>query len=477
MTTRIAVLGAGPGGYMAAVRAAQLGADVTLVEKDQPGGTCLNWGCIPSKVLITTADLLRRLRRAPSLGIELPGEARPRMDWLQARKQKVVADQIQGLLKLFAHHRIRFLRGAGRLEGPGRLRVRTTEDAEETVPWDRIILATGTRPLELPGLTFDGRRILSSDHALSLTALPESIVILGGGVIGCEFACLLAGLGVRVAVVEALPRLLPIPSVDEGLSKVLLREFKKQKIDVHLNRTVTGVEDAGAGLRIATGPSPFLAAPSEKDRRPGLLEADQLLVCVGRAPNTGGIGLETVGVSLDARGWIEADAGLQTTAPHVWAIGDVLGPSRIMLAHAASAEGACAAANALGGSEVMDYRVVPGAIFTHPEVAAVGLTEAQAREQGLPVKVASVLFRSVGKAQVLDELAGEARLVAHAATGVLLGAHLIGAHATELIPEATLAVRQGLTVDDLAAAIHAHPTLAEVLHEAALAWQGRPLHG
>lgn len=355
--------------------------------------------------------------------------------------------------------------------------MRTTEDAEETVPWDRIILATGTRPLELPGLTFDGRRILSSDHALSLTALPESIVILGGGVIGCEFACLLAGLGVRVAVVEALPRLLPIPSVDEGLSKVLLREFKKQKIDVHLNRTVTGVEDAGAGLRIATGPSPFLAAPSEKDRRPGLLEADQLLVCVGRAPNTGGIGLETVGVSLDARGWIEADAGLQTTAPHVWAIGDVLGPSRIMLAHAASAEGACAAANALGGSEVMDYRVVPGAIFTHPEVAAVGLTEAQAREQGLPVKVASVLFRSVGKAQVLDELAGEARLVAHAATGVLLGAHLIGAHATELIPEATLAVRQGLTVDDLAAAIHAHPTLAEVLHEAALAWQGRPLHG
>jgi dihydrolipoamide dehydrogenase len=477
MTTRIAILGAGPGGYVAAVRAAQLGAAVTLVEQENPGGTCLNWGCIPSKVLITSADLLRRIRKAQDFGIEVAGEVRPRMDWLMARKAKVISDQIQGLLKLFAHHRIRYVRGQGTIDGPGRLRVGLADGGTETLAWDRLIVATGTRPLELPGLAFDGRRVLSSDHALSLTALPSSVAILGGGVIGCEFACLLAGLGTRVSVVEALPRLLPLPSVDEGISKVLLREFKKQKIAVHLKRTVTGVENGDGGLRIATGPSPLLEPPAEKERMPLVLEADHLLVCVGRTPNTLGIGLETVGVTVDARGWIEADTRLKTSADHVWAVGDVLGPSRVMLAHAASAEGACAAANALGAAEAMDYSVVPGAIFTHPEVATVGLAEAQAREQGLPVRTASVLFRTVAKAQVLDEIAGEARIVAHAESGAVLGVHLIGPHATELIPEATLAVSQGLAVEHLAATIHAHPTLAEVLHEAALAWSGRPLHG
>jgi dihydrolipoamide dehydrogenase len=475
MTTRITILGAGPGGYVAAVRAAQLGADVTLVEQDNPGGTCLNWGCIPSKVLITSADLLRRFRKARVFGLEVIGEIRPRMDWLMARKAKVVADQVQGLLKLFAHHRIRYVRGRGAIEGPGRLRVRLADGGTETLGWDRLIVATGTRPMELPGLAFDGRRVLSSDHALSLDALPASMAILGGGVIGCEFACLLAGLGTRVSIVEALPRLLPLPSVDEGISKVLLREFKKQKIEVHLGRTVTGVEAGDGGLRINTGPSrtpPDGTAPPAR-----ALEADQLLVCVGRTPNTRGIGLETVGVAVDARGWIVADARLKTAADNVWAVGDVLGPTRVMLAHAASAEGMCAAANALGAAEAMDYAVVPGAIFTHPEVATVGLAEEQARAQGLPVRTASTLFRTVAKAHVLDEIAGEARIVAHAESGAVLGVHLIGPHATELIPEATLAVRQGLTVDHLAAAIHAHPTLAEVLHEAALAWSDRPLHG
>lgn len=476
MKTRICILGAGPGGYVAAVRAAQLGAEVTLVEKENPGGTCLNWGCIPSKVMITTAGLFEKFRNAQAYGIEVTGEVRPRMDLLMARKEKVIRDQIQGLLKLFDHHRVRYLQGTGIVEGRGQTRVRTSE-GEETVGWDHLIVATGTRPLELPGMAFDGDRIISSDHALSLTEVPGSVVILGGGVIGCEFASLLSALGTDVTLIEALPRLLPLPSVDESISKVLQREFKKRKIKFMVNRTVTEVDDSGEKLKIVTGPSPFLENPTDRDRQPGSIEADKLLVCVGRTPNTRDIGLASVGVECDAKGWIIADQTLKTGHQGIWAIGDVLGPSRVMLAHAASAEGEVVAGNAMGSVREMDYHIVPGAIFTHPEAAAVGRTQAQAENEGIPVKKGTVLFRTIGKAQVIGEIAGEVKIVSHEKTGQVLGVHMIGPHATDLIAEATLAVRHKLTVKDLAETIHAHPTLSEIIHEAALNASGMPLHG
>ncbi|MGD8250764.1 MAG: dihydrolipoyl dehydrogenase [Desulfobacterales bacterium] len=477
MKPRICILGAGPGGYAAAIRASQLGALVTLVEKEAPGGTCLNWGCVPSKVMITTAGLIRQFRKAQYFGISVSGEIRPDMGLLMARKEKVISDHIQGLLKLFDQHRITYIRGTGVIEDQGAVRVETADGDVEIIGWDRLIVATGTRPLELPGIAFDGERILSSDHALSLRAVPGSVVILGGGVIGCEFAAMLSALGAQVTVIEALPRLLPLPSIDEAVSKVLLREFKKQKIQVMVNRTAVSVDAVGDRIQVTTGPSPYWENPSEREREPRIVEADKLLVCVGRAPNTSGIGLESVEVDCDAKGWIIADSALRTGRKGVWAIGDVLGPSRVMLAHAAAAEGEIAAANAMGADLEMDYHFVPAGIFTHPEVAAIGHTRAQAALERIPVGAESVLFRTVGKAQIIDEIAGEATIVFHEKTGRVLGVHMIGPHATDLIAEATLAVRNRLTVSDLVNTIHAHPTLSEVIHETALKALGRPLHG
>ncbi len=476
MGARICVLGAGPGGYAAAVRAAQGGADVTLVERENPGGTCLNWGCIPSKVMITTAELLERMRRAEDFGIQACSAVRPDMARLMTRKNRVIQDQIKGLRKLFEHHRIRYLQGEGRLTAEGPIAVTLPEGGHEAVDWERLILATGTRPTSLPGLEFDGAGILSSNDALGLDHVPASVLIVGGGVIGCEFAHILAALGAEVTVVEAMERLIPLPSVDPDCTKVLLREMKKRKIKCQLNRTVTRVDQMGEGLRVEIGASPFLENPSVKDLEPLNLTVDCVLVSVGRRPNTDGIGLEHTGVTVDGHGWIDVDEHLRTADPRIWAIGDVLGPDHMMLAHAATFEAGVAAANAMGAASSMDYAVVPNAIFTAPELATVGLTEHQARQAGLAIRAETALFRSLGKAQVIGEIAGQAKIVFEEDTGRIRGVHLIGPHVTELVAAATLAVKQKMTVADLADTIHAHPTLAEILGEVALKAAGRPLH-
>ncbi len=300
-------------------------------------------------------------------------------------------------------------------------------------------------------------------------------MVLGGGVIGCEFAFLLSALGSRVTVVEALDRLLPLPSVDEACSRVIEREMKKRKIKFLLRRTAERVERSGGKLRVTLGPSPLM--PDPKAGEPLEVEVDKLLVSIGRQPNTGGMGLDKLGVNLDARGWIEVDERMETNVHDVYAIGDVLGPSKIMLAHVASVEGRVAAENAVGSGAVMDYRVVPGAIFTMPEVANVGLSEAQAGERGFIVRADTVLFRTMGKPQVMGEIAGEAKIVSDAETGRILGVHLVGPHATDLIAEGALAVKLGATVKDLAETIHAHPTLPEVMQEASYKALGRPCTG
>jgi dihydrolipoamide dehydrogenase len=476
-TTRVVVIGAGPGGYVAAVRAAQLGADVTIIEKENVGGTCLNWGCIPSKILISTAEMIGRLSHSESFGIRLEGRVTPDMPQVMARKEAILQVQRKGIQGLLQQNRIRYILGNARIQGQGALLAEPVDDEPITVPWDRLIVAAGTQPMSIPSLSFDGERVISSNDALCLNHVPESIVIVGGGVIGCEFACLLSNLGSNVTVVEALDRLLPLPSIDAECSKILQREMKKKKINVMVNKTVAGVKFIDGKIEAAVEPSPFLENPTEKDRRVIKVMVDKVLVCIGRKPNSDDLGLETIGVTVDPRGWVMADDSMRTSADNVYAIGDILGPPKIMLAHVASAEGEVAAENAMGQSKRMAYTAVPSAIFTAPEVADAGLTEAQAMEQDLDCRVDSVMFRSLGKSHVIGEIAGQAKIVSDSQTGRIVGVHIIGAHATELIAEATLAIRMEATVGDLAATIHAHPTLAEIMAETAFKALGRPVHG
>ncbi|MGC8494652.1 MAG: dihydrolipoyl dehydrogenase [Syntrophobacteraceae bacterium] len=477
MAEKIAIAGAGPGGYVAAVRAAQLGGEVTLIEEDNVGGTCLNWGCIPSKVLITTSRLLDSFGRAQEFGVRLEGRFCPDMQTLMERKEKVIRDQSKGIHELLRHHKVRYVSGKAFFERRGLVRVALPDGAKEEVLWDKLILAPGTRPLDFSGFPFDGNGVISSNDALGLLEVPQSVMILGGGVIGCEFAFIFSSLGSSVTVVEAMDRILPLPSVDEACSRVLHREMKKRKIRVVLKRTVEGVAYEEGKLTVTTGPSPLIEGLGERERQQAVESVEKLLVCVGRKPNTTGLGLENLGVKLDERGWIIADDHMETNVAGVYAVGDVLGPKKIMLAHVASTEGMVAAENALGGSRVMGYEVVPGAIFTLPEVANVGLTEAQAASQGIEARAETVLFRALGKAQVIGEIAGEAKIVSDRKTGKVLGVHLVGPHATDLIAEAAVAMKMGATVQDLANTIHAHPTLSEVMLETSLKSLDMSLHG
>ena len=477
MATKVTILGAGPGGYVAAVRAAQLGAAVTVVEKEQVGGTCLNWGCIPSKIMKTSAELLDKIHHADAFGIQTDGSAALDMRKLMARKQKILATQIKGIEGLLAHHKVNLVRGSARIEGPGKVSALGEDGQEQLWDWDRLIIATGSQPFSVPAFPFDGQRILSSDHILGIEEVPASILIVGGGVIGCEFACILAAMGAKVTVVEALDRMLPLPSVDAGCSKVLEREMKKRKIKFFVNRVVESIEQDESGLTATIGPSPFAENLKEKDKRPVTVQVSQALVCIGRSPNTRGIGLSRIGLETDAKGWIPVDARMQTGVANVYAIGDVLGPERVMLAHVASTEAMVAAENAMGADRIMEYSAAPGAIFTMPEVACVGLSEAQANDQGLDVRSDTVMFRTIGKAQVIGELAGQATIVSDAGSGRVLGVHIIGPHATDLLGEGTLAVANEMGVGDIANTIHAHPTLAEIMVEVGLKAQGKALHG
>ncbi len=469
---QIAILGAGPGGYVAAIRAAQMGASVTLVEKGLLGGTCLNWGCIPSKVFKQSADVLASLQHAGEFAISAASDARCDMPALVARKERIIGIQAGGIAALLKKYGVRVVAGDGRISGLHRLSIRTAAGEAEEIAWDRLILATGSRPAAIAAFPFDGRLILSSDHVFSLDRIPESLVIVGGGVIGCEMASIFAALGSRVTLIEAMDRLLPLPSVDEECSKLLAREMKKQKIRVLTGTTVRSATPAGDRVELRIG------KPGDTDTA-GLQQesCEKLLVCIGRTPNSAGIGLEEIGVEVDSRGWVVADSRLQTSNPEVYAIGDILGPNHIMLAHVASTEGEIAAANCLGKNLEMEYDCVPGAIFTRPEIANVGLSEAEATARGYRVKADSVLFRTLGKAQILGEIAGFAKIVAEQDGGRILGVHIAGPHATDLIAESVLAIRNGMTVRQLADTIHAHPTLAEIMLETAFKVMGCPLHG
>ncbi len=477
MPSKITIIGAGPGGYVAAIRAAQLGAEVTLIEHDNVGGTCLNRGCVPSKVMKTSAEILEKFHRAQEFGINVTEKVYPDMQRLMARKEKVIRDQIKGILKLLNHHKVSYLKGYAYIEGANLIKVKLPDNTIHEVPWDRLILAMGSEPLDINSFPFDGKKIISSNEALCLSEIPESLMIVGGGVIGCEFAFIFAALGSQVIVVEALSRLLPLPSVDENCSKVLQREMKKRKIKFIVNQTVQRVEDKEGKCHVTLGPSHFDSEQKERGLKPQQVEVEKVLVCIGRKPNTANSGIEKLGVKTDENGWIVADERMETSIPGIYAIGDVLGPAKIMLAHVASKEGLVAAENAMGGNRTMDYSIVPGAIFTIPEVANVGLTESQAKKQGHNVRADTVLFRNVAKAQVIGEIAGEAKIVSDIESGKVLGVHMIGPHATDLIAQGTLAIQTGCTVKKLAETIHAHPTLAEIMMETSYKALDKTLHG
>ncbi len=478
MPIKVTIIGAGPGGYVAAARAAQLGAEVTVIEEGHVGGTCLNWGCIPSKVMIHTAELMERFRKAGQWGISVEGEARVDLQNLMARKRQVIEIQREGILKLFKHHHIRYLSGRGTLKGPNTAAVTLEDNKTQEVPWDRLILATGSQPLALETLPYDHERILDSNDALSPNEVPESLLIVGGGVIGCEFAFIYSSLGSRVTVVEALPRMLPLPSVDPDISKVIQREMKKRKITFLVDRIAEKIEPAEDQIRVTVGPlSPVSEKKGNNLEKAVTVDVDKVLVCIGRRPKTTHLGFEETGIKLDPRGWVQVNDLMETSVPHIYAIGDMLGPSKPMLAHMASAEGLVAAENAMGGSRTISYDVVPGVVFTSPEVADVGMTEIQAEEAGYKVRSETVLFRNLGKAQIIGRIEGQAKIIWDDSSGRVLGVHMVGPRASDLIAEGALAIRKGVTIEDLAETIHAHPTLAEIMAEVAQKALGTPMHG
>ncbi|GHV57072.1 dihydrolipoyl dehydrogenase [Deltaproteobacteria bacterium] len=469
MSLKLVIIGAGPGGYSAAIRARQLGAEVALIDRDRPGGTCLNRGCIPSKIMRRAADLVRATAEAAAFGVT-SSDLRFDLKVLRAKQRKIVDGQAQGLSQHFKKLGIQLVTGSATVETPGAVRVKPPDGGSEAYEYDHLLIASGSEPVSLPGLTLDGEKILSSDQALWLEDLPESLLVVGGGVIGCELAQIFHDFGVQTTIVEALDRLLPLPGVDEEISKVYMRGLKKIKLPFFTGQTLAGVETDGAALTATIKP-----CGGDGEARP--MKFDRILVSIGRRPAVAGLGLEALGVTFDLKGWIEADESFRTKAPKVWAIGDCLGPSRVMLAHVATAEAFCAVDNLISGQgKQVDYERVPSAIFTAPEIGCVGLTAAQAAARFPDSAVHDFLFRQLGKAQAMGETDGLFRLVSGPG-GRVLGAHILGASATSLLGEAALAVAKGLTVGDLADTIHAHPTLPEGLWEASLAAAGRPLHG
>ena len=447
---KITILGAGPGGYVAAIKAAQLGAEVTVIEESEVGGTCLNWGCIPTKTLIASAEVLHKTRNAKNYGLELEGTVTPNIEKIVERKNKVVGTQVKGIRGLFKSWGVKLIEGRGVIVDPKNIQATLKDGSTENVETDKIIIATGSRPAQIPVFPFDGTRILSSDHAINPDSIPQSLLVVGAGVIGCEFAFIYKEFGADVTMVEMMPN--AVSTEDEEISQLLERELKKNKIKLLTNTSVekVDVKDEGVSVQLSNGKT---------------IEAEKVLVSIGRAVNSKDIGLEAVGVKTGERGEIFIDETMQTNVEGIYAIGDVSGG--IMLAHLASKEGIVAAENAMGGSSRVNYDVIPAAIFTSPEIGSVGLREKQVVEKGIKYKVGRFQFRALGKAHAMGEIAGLFKIISEEGTDKILGAHIIGAHASDLIHEIAVAMEKGLTVKDIAHTIHAHPTLAEGIMEAA----------
>ncbi len=466
------VLGSGTGGYTAAFRGAQLGLRVALVEPSKIGGTCLHLGCIPTKALIESAELFARLKRAKEFGVVL--DSPPGLDYEQIarRRDQVVKRMWTGLRGLVERNKVTWFAGRGRLEGATTVRVALNgEDGapaaggETVLRATNVILATGSRVKDLPGLRPDGRRIITSDDVTTKADLPKSIAIVGAGAVGSEFASLYHDLGASVTLLEYLPAIVPLE--DAEISAALERSFSRRGIRVMTKARfdTAAVKVTAKGVSLMVGPE---GGTAEK------LEIDQLLVATGRAPNSEEIGLETTKVELE-RGFVKVDGWMRTAEPHVYAIGDLIGG--LMLAHVAAHEGIVAVHDIAGeGPEPIDYDHQPRATYTRPQVASIGLTEQQCAERGIAIKKGSFNFAADAKAVIVGETEGFAKVIADATTDEVLGVHMIGPGVTDLIAEAALGMTLEATAWEIGAATHPHPTLSEVLGEAAMAVAGRQIN-
>lgn len=459
MSEHIIILGAGPAGYVAALEASDLGARVTLVGAEDVGGTCLHRGCIPTKTLVASCKVLTQARRSQEYGISLDGSIRPDWNALQARMGKVVRTNVSGVSGLLRNRAVETVEGRGRLvdDGGGTLRV---EVAGRVLDPGRILLCTGSRPVIPPMFQLDGERQSCSDDLLAWSALPRSLVIVGGGVIASELAFIFRSLDVDVTVVEMADR--PLPQEDPEVSRVIAREMKKRRIRFIGGVAVDAVGDDGDQIVLHS-------------RGGEVARAERVLVAVGRAPDTTGLGLEAAGLRPAGRGQVSVDEFMQTASPGLYAAGDLTG--QCMLAHAASAQARVAVRHMLGrATDPYVDAHVPRVTFTDPEVASIGLTEAAARERHGDAMVGRFDLRALGKAHALGEIGGLVKLIGHPRTGELLGAHIVGAHAGELIHEPAALLARGCGLEAISGTVHAHPTLAEALQEAAEDALGGALH-
>ena len=464
-TYDVIVIGGGPGGYVAAIRAAQLGQKVAVVEREALGGVCLNWGCIPTKSLLRNSELASILtNEAKDFGFSFENL---KLDYAVAQKRsRQVSDRlVKGIGFLFKKNGVTHVQGTATLVGPKQVKVAPSGDV---LTAKAIIIATGARPRSLPGMTVDGAKIITSREALELTSVPKRLVVVGAGAIGMEFAYVFRSYGAEVTVIEMLPHVLPLE--DDDTAAEVAKSFKKQGIKALVNTRTEGVDLTADGVTVRV-----------KDQASGAeqaIAADVVLVAIGVAPNSGDLGLEAAGVQTDKRGFIPVDEVMRTNVPGVYAIGDVTG--KLLLAHVASAQG-IVAAETIAGHETRpikdaDYVFMPRCTYCKPQVASLGYTEAQAKEKGYEIKIGKFPFVANGKALGLNEKEGFVKIIADARYGEILGAHLVGPEVTELLPELALARTWELTTEEIARTVHAHPTLSEALMEAAHGVMGQAIH-
>ena len=456
---KVAVIGGGPGGYVAALKAAMLGAEVTVIEKNKLGGTCLNVGCIPTKALLASSDVLRTVKEAKNFGINVEGEVKPDFEAIVARKQKITDELVAGIQFLFDKRGVKKIDGFGKLIDKNTIEVTKEDGSVEEVKADKIILANGSIPTVFPFMPYNGKNVITSDEVLSLEKLPKSLVVIGGGVIGSEIGQFYASLGTKVTIVEVLPQILG--RMDSEGAKALARQFKKDKIKVMCNVATDSFEvsDDMVKLNLNNGKS---------------LEAEVVLLCTGRKPNLANSGVAEAGVKMTDRGFIEVNEYMETNLEGVYAIGDIIPGA--MLAHVASAEGMVAAENAVkGNSETVNYKSIPSCVYTEPEVAGVGKTEYELKAEGIPYKVGRFDFRGLGKAKAIGKIQGFVKVLVDE-DDVIIGATLVGPHCTDLLTELSLAVGLGLKAKDVGKVIHAHPSLSEAIMEALHDVHGECVH-
>ncbi|MGN6359239.1 MAG: dihydrolipoyl dehydrogenase [Thermomicrobiales bacterium] len=462
----VVVIGGGPGGYVAAIRAAQLGLKAVVVEREELGGICLNWGCIPSKALLRNAEILSLFHHAKDYGIaadNITADYGAAMD----RCGKIIATQVRGVNFLMRKNKIDVVRGTAKIVAKDRVAVTGGADGDKEIQAKNIIIATGSHVMPLQGVTVDGEHIISAKEIWRLKSLPKAVLIIGAGPIGLEFATVFEAYGCDVTIVEFLPRVLP--REDEEMSAELAKQFTRRGMKILTNTKVDGATVKGDKVQVKLSPAP------SGEGQPQTLEVDRVLLSAGFVPNSKDLGLEALGVATDRRGYITVDDHLRTNVPNIFAIGDVTG--KLPLAHTAFAQ-AELVAELIAGQHTypLDYDAIPRCTYSHPQVAALGLTEEQAREGGREIKVGKFPFRPNGKAQALGELDGQVKIIEDARTGEILGVHMVGPDVTEMIAEFALARTLEATPAEVARAVHPHPTLSEVIGEAAPAVEGLPIH-